>query len=119
MCLSHYCVNLKLRDCNYIDDIRAFPYKAEYLMFFRIVHIHKICGFDPSLFLHYEVVDIVRLVLSVAEVNYVSTVRVIVKWARKAHKIWRSKLMTIKSDFYYHRNLCALNSNNAWTLNIS
>ncbi|MBW8723186.1 MAG: glycosyltransferase, partial [Polaromonas sp.] len=93
----------EMRDCDYDRPIHPVEYPTGCFMFFRTAPLQAIRGFDPDFFLHYEDADIGRRMLTVADVVYVPSVRVIHQWARDTHRSLRSKFVTAKSGWLYWR----------------
>lgn len=93
----------EMRDCDYDKPIHPVEYPTGCFMFFRTEPLQAIRGFDPDFFLHYEDADIGRRMLSVADVVYAPSVRVVHQWARDTHRSLRAKFVTTRSGWLYWR----------------
>lgn len=93
----------EMRDCNYEEVIDGVEYPTGCCMFFRTLKLHQIKGFDPDYFLHYEDADIGRRLSMVARIVYAPNVRVIHRWARDTHHLWKMRLITVRSGLTYWR----------------
>ena len=86
---------------DYYKIIYDIPYLSGCFMFFRMEVINKIGFFDEKIFMYLEDADITRRVLKVSRTIYFPKVKVYHHYEGLTHKLWKFKVITIKSAITY------------------
>ncbi len=93
----------EMREQDYSGVICGVGYPTGCFMFFRTHALQAIGGFDERFFMYLEDADIGRRISRWGDVRYVSTVRIVHRWARGTHRNLRLRWITVQSALIYWR----------------
>lgn len=89
------------RDFDMNNEILDIPYLSGCFMFFRTSILKRVGYFDENIFMYLEDADITRRFLEISNTIYYPKATVYHHYAGLTHKLWKYKIITIKSAITY------------------